>query len=57
LKGRKDFQLSIYQKEEKAISYAAVSSESPYPFLLSSYMADNIMKKPENLKNEKPAGK
>jgi hypothetical protein len=57
LKGRKDFRLSIYQKEEKATSYAAVSSESPYPFLLSSYTAENIMKKPENLKKEKTAAK
>jgi hypothetical protein len=57
LKGRKDFQLSIYQKEEKAISYAAISSESPYPFLLSSYTADNIMKKPELLKKETIAAK
>jgi hypothetical protein len=57
LKGRKNFSLSIFKKEEKAIQYAAVSSESPYPFLLSSYMAENIMKKPDILKNEKPAGK
>ena len=57
LKGQKDFTLSIYPKAEKEISYAAVSSESPYPFLLSSYMAENIMKKPENLKKEKAAAK
>jgi hypothetical protein len=57
LKGRKDFTLSIFQKAEKETSYAAVSSESPYPFLLSSYTVDSIMKKPELLKNEKPAGK
>jgi len=57
LKGRKDFTLFIFQKAEKETSYAAVSSESPYPFLLSSYTADSIMKKPELLKNEKPAGK
>jgi hypothetical protein len=57
LKGHKDFRLAIYPKAEKEISYAAVSSESIYPFLLSSYKAESIMKKPELLKNEKPAGK
>jgi hypothetical protein len=55
LKGRKDFTLSIFQKAEKETSYAAVSSESPYPFLLSSYTADSIMKKPELLKKETTA--
>jgi hypothetical protein len=57
LKGRKDFILSIYRKAEKEINYPVLSSESPYPFLLSSYSAENIMKKPEILKNEKPAAK
>jgi hypothetical protein len=57
LKGHKDFQLAIYPKAEKKTSYPAMSSESPYPFLLSSYTAESIMKKPENLKNEKAAGK
>jgi hypothetical protein len=57
LKGRKDFTLSIYPKAEKETSYAAVSSEGPYPFLLSTYTAESIMKKTELLKNEKPAGK
>jgi len=52
-KGRKDFLLSIFPKAEKEISYAAVSSESPYPFLLSAYKVENIMKKPDILKNEK----
>ncbi|MCX6553602.1 MAG: DUF4340 domain-containing protein [Candidatus Aminicenantes bacterium] len=57
LKGRKDFRLSIFQKAEKEISYTALSSESPYPFLLSSYTAENIMKKPEILKKETTASK
>lgn len=56
-KGRKDFLLSIFQKAEKEISYAAVSSETPYPFLLSAYKAESIMKKPEMLKKEAAAGK
>jgi hypothetical protein len=55
LKGHKDFRLIIYPKAEKEISYPAVSSESPYPFLLSAYKAENIMKKPELLKKEKGA--
>jgi hypothetical protein len=57
LKGRKDFTLSIFQKSEKEISYSSVSSESPYPFLLSSYKAENLMKKPEILKKETTAAK
>lgn len=52
LKGNKDFTLSIYAKAEKEISYAAVSSESPNPFLLGSYQAENIMKKLADLKKE-----
>ncbi|MCX6557468.1 MAG: DUF4340 domain-containing protein [Candidatus Aminicenantes bacterium] len=57
LKGGKDFLLSIFAKTEKEISYAALSSESPYPFLLSAYKVENIMKKPALLKNEKTTAK
>jgi hypothetical protein len=57
LKGRKDLLLSIFAKAEKEVSYPAVSSESPYPFLLSAYKAESIMKKLADLKNEKTAGK
>ncbi len=43
-KGAKDYTVSIFsQKEDK--NYSAISSESPYLFLLSSYSADNLMKK------------
>jgi len=55
LKGGKDFLLSIFAKKEKETSYAALSSESPYPFLLSAYKAESIMKKPELLKKETTA--
>ncbi|MBN2398826.1 MAG: DUF4340 domain-containing protein [Candidatus Aminicenantes bacterium] len=55
LKGLKDFTLAIFPKQEKATSYPAVSSESPYPFLLSAYKAESIMKKPETLKNGQAA--
>jgi hypothetical protein len=60
LKGNKDYTLQIYAKEEKEEGgedegssqdekYPAVSSESPYPFLLSTYRAERIMKKAEDL--------
>ena len=56
-KGHKDYLLSIFPKAETGTAYPAVSSESPYPFLLSSYKAENIMKKPGILKKETaPAG-
>ena len=54
LKGKKDYTLTIYKKMEKegdggAEKYPVVSSENPYPFLLSSYKADRLMKKQEDL--------
>jgi hypothetical protein len=57
LKGKKDYILSIYEKfEEKekgsdtgVEKYPVVSSENPYPFLLSKYTAERLMKKPEDL--------
>ena len=43
-KGAEDYTVSIYpQKEDK--NYPAVSSGNPYLCLLSSYSADNLMKK------------
>ncbi len=57
LKGHKDFRLSIFKKAEKETGYAAVSSENPYPFLLSSHQAESIMKKLEDLKKETPAAR
>jgi hypothetical protein len=56
LKGSKDFLLSIFAKMEKETSYPALSSESPYPFLLSAFKAESIMKKPEELTKEKSGG-
>ena len=57
LKGKKDYTLFIYEKfekkgkeEENAVEkYPMVSSESPYPFLLSKYAAERLMKKEEDL--------
>jgi hypothetical protein len=42
LKGAKTYKLSIYKEKDK--TFAAVSSESPYPFKLSDWQAKNIMK-------------
>jgi hypothetical protein len=42
LKGAKRYRLSIYAEQDK--TFAAVSSESPYPFTLSAWRAKNIMK-------------
>ncbi len=58
VKGRKDYTLTIYDKieiKEKeddpgTSKYPAISSENPYPFLLNTYKAEQIMKKPEELK-------
>ncbi len=50
LKGAKDYSLDIFSKEEKDNGkYPALSSENPYPFLLSTYKAEQIMKKPDDL--------
>lgn len=61
LKGSKDYVLTIYPKPETkegeetpegGEKYPVISSENPYPFLLSTYRADQIMKKPEELIEE-----
>jgi hypothetical protein len=45
-KGGKTYTLSIFAKiEGKDDSYPALSSESPYPFFLAAYTAENFMKK------------
>jgi len=57
LKGKKDYTLFIYEKfetkgkegENGVEKYPLVSSESPYPFLLSKYSAERFMKKEEDL--------
>jgi len=50
LKGAKTYTLLIFAKEQKEEGkYPAVSSESPYPFVLSTWDAESIMKKPEDL--------
>jgi len=52
IKGIKDYTLKIFEKEDKEDGkYPSFSSENAYPFLLSTYSAESIMKKPEELKN------
>ena len=52
LKGEKEYNLSIYAKKEEDEDYPAVSSENPYPFILSGWKAEKLMKIMD--KNEKP---
>jgi hypothetical protein len=57
VKGQKEYVISIYKKLEESIKedpsskdkYPVLSSENPYPFLLSTYKAERLMKKPEEL--------
>jgi hypothetical protein len=44
LKGEKEYSLSIYAKKEEDEDYPAVSSENPYPFILSGWKAEKLMK-------------
>ncbi|NIM17165.1 MAG: DUF4340 domain-containing protein [Candidatus Aminicenantes bacterium] len=62
LKGSKDYIIKIFSKPEKkedekeegsgGEKYPAISSENSYPFLLNSWKAEQIMKKPEDLIEE-----
>lgn len=55
VKGKKEYVLTVFKKQEPAegqsggAKYPMVSSENPYPFLLTSYQAERLMKKPEDL--------
>jgi len=50
LKGNKDYTVSIFKKEDKEDGkYPAISSGNQYPFMLSTYTAERIMKKQEEL--------
>jgi len=48
--GTKDYTLRIFTKQEgESGKYPALSSENPYPFLLSTYRAESIIKKEKDL--------
>lgn len=50
IKGANEYTLRIFPKEDKEDGkYPAISSENPYAFLLSTYRAESLMKKPEDL--------
>ena len=51
LKGVDSYTISFFEKKEGR--YPAISSESEYPFLVSEWKADKIMKEPDSLKEEK----
>ncbi len=57
LKGAKDYSLSIFKKiEEEGGSYPAITSENPYAFFLTTYKAEDLMKKTDDFfeKQESP---
>ena len=49
LTGNKEYSLHIYAKDEEADKYPALSSENPYPFFLSTWKAESIMKTPDDI--------
>jgi len=53
--GDQDYELKIYQKKgEDEQQYPALSSQNEYPFYLSSYTAEEIMKKRADLQKKEP---
>jgi len=58
LKGDKEYTVSIFAKSAPdADQYPAISSDNAYPFFLSTYTAENIMKDPATLYKEKEVTK
>jgi hypothetical protein len=50
LKGNKQYILQIFSKiQEGDDSYPAATSVNSYPFFISSYKAEPLMKKPEDV--------
>jgi hypothetical protein len=50
LKGNESYTLNLFPKNKEADdSYPAITSVSAYPFFLSSYKAESLMKKPEDI--------
>ena len=52
-KGAKDYELRIYEKAEDEEKYPALSSENDFPFLITKWTAESLMKKPEDILKEK----
>jgi uncharacterized protein (DUF1499 family) len=50
--GAKDYKLEIYTKKEEEEEYPALSSENVYPFWLTKWTAESLMKKPEDILKE-----
>ncbi len=48
-RGEKDYKLEIYQQREDEDEYPSLSSENKFPFLLTKYMAESLMKKPNDI--------
>lgn len=48
LKGLKTYTISLFEKEDD--KYPGVTSESAYPFLVSEWKAESIMKEPDSLR-------
>ncbi len=51
LNGEKEYKVSIYEKNAEEEDYPATSSESPYPFIMSGWKAEKLIKIMD--KNEK----
>ncbi|HZX11374.1 MAG TPA: DUF4340 domain-containing protein [Acidobacteriota bacterium] len=51
-RGAKDYKLEIYKNREEEEEYPALSSENEYPFLLTKWTAESLMKKPEDILKE-----
>jgi hypothetical protein len=54
LTGAKEYTLTLYNeiKENDESFFPAISSENDYPFLLTQWRSENIMKKPADLKKK-----
>ncbi len=57
LKGNKEYTFFIFDKLEKEAKYPAVSSENPYPFLISTYKAENFTRDAGELLKKEEAEK
>ncbi|MBD3415134.1 MAG: DUF4340 domain-containing protein [Candidatus Aminicenantes bacterium] len=47
--GSKDYQLKIFQNKDPEETYPSLSSENAHAFFLTKYVAESLMKKPEDI--------